>query len=309
MITRLRIGTRGSALALYQADLLQSKLKRKFPLIETELVKIKTKGDIFQQDKIASIGRGIFTKEIEDALLQKKIDLAVHSAKDLETTLPAGLAVGAVLEREDVRDCLITKNKVSLQDLRKNAKIGTSSMRRKAQLKKLRPDLQIEDLRGNVKTRILKVEEGKLDGIVMAVAGMNRLGLSALIGHYFDPSELLPQASQGAIAVEYRVQDHELTNILETINHPVTALQVTAEREVLKNINGGCQVPAGIYSRLQGEALYLEAAIYSLDGSRFVRKNYQGSSSRLKELAQSLADELLADGGQDLLDELKVKTG
>ena len=215
----IKIGTRGSALALYQAEVVRSKLKECFPLAGFEFVKIRTKGDMIRRGAIEEIGPGIFTREIEEALLAKEIDLAVHSAKDLASELPEGLLIGAVLTREDSRDCLVARGGTTLKELSSGAKVGTSSLRRKAQLRKLRPDLEFCEMRGNVDTRVKKIEQGELDAMVIAYAGLKRLGLAKCATEIFDPEIFLPQAGQGALAVEMRASDSEACELTKPLNY------------------------------------------------------------------------------------------
>lgn len=300
-----RIGTRGSLLAMYQATLVQAKLKESFPLLSFEIVKIKTSGDMIRRGGLSSIGRGIFTREIEDALLAGEIDFAVHSAKDMETTTPEGLTIAAILEREDARDSLITIDGRKFRDLTRGAKVGTSSLRRKAQLRKLRPDLDVVEIRGNVETRVRKLDAGEYEGIVMAAAGLNRLGFSARISETFDGAVFLPQAAQGAIALQVRSNDEEARTMAACLNHEKSRIQVEGERSFLKALHGGCQVPIGVRSWLDGKILHLGGAIFSLDGSREVRAEQSMEQSKANELGLVLAEQLLASGGRELLDEVR----
>ncbi len=290
---------------MYQAVLVESKLKEFFPMMTTEVIKIKTKGDMIRRGGISTIGRGIFTREIEDALLAQKIDLAVHSAKDLETELPAGLMIGAILEREDPRDCLVTIDKRKFSELTRQAKIGTSSLRRRAQLKRIRPDLNIVDLRGNVDTRIRKLQAGEFEGMVLALAGLSRLGLTTMMSEAFDASQFLPQAAQGSIAVEVRLDDQEMKKVVKTLNHETSFIQTEAERNFLKTLHGGCQIPIGVTSRIDGDTIYLEGAVFSLDGSKEVRDQLSGSLQNANEIGTRLARKLLDSGGREILDEIR----
>lgn len=297
----IKIGTRASKLALYQAELVRAKLKSLFPLLEFEFVRIRTKGDMIRRGAIGSIGPGIFTREIENALLAKEIDLAVHSAKDLASELPKGLMLGAILEREDPRDCLVARQKQTFDQLRPGAKIGTSSLRRKAQLKHLRRDLEIVDIRGNVDTRIKKVETGVCDALVVAHAGLKRLGLTNAVTQVFDAETLFPQAGQGALAVEIREGDSEAAELTRLLNHPVSFQTVGAERGFLRRLEGGCQVPAGIFSKVEGNALSLKGAIFSLEGDQAVVASMSGAVSEAETLGTTLADQLLKSGGAEIL--------
>jgi len=308
MSSPVRIGTRGSKLAMVQALLVESRIKKMFPDVKIEIIKIKTKGDAVQQGAISSIGRGIFTREIEEALLRREIDLAVHSAKDLETELPKGLIIGAVLEREDARDCLITLDRRKFNDLPREAKIGTSSLRRKAQLLHVRPDLNVVDLRGNVDTRLKKLESGEFEGIVMAAAGIKRLGLSALITEILDETKMLPQAAQGAIALEIRSDDSNMQAMMKTINHEKSFLQTEAERAFLRTLHGGCQIPVGIKSDLNEKNFHIKAAVFSLDGKKAVRNELSGPKEKAKELGVQLAEKLLLQGAREILEEIRKGT-
>lgn len=305
MNRHFRIGSRGSKLALYQTALVQAKLKASFPAGTFEIIQIKTKGDQVQKGSLSSIGRGIFTREIEEALLKGEVDLAVHSAKDLETELPSGLMIGALLEREDSRDALLALHGKKLNELKPRAKIGTSSLRRKSQIARLRPDLETADLRGNVETRIRKMEKGEFDGIVMAAAGINRLGFANLISEIFDETRFLPQAGQGAIAVQVRKSDTAIQEAVLPISHKETFIRVETERSFLGALNGGCQVPIGVASRIQNDTLHLEGAVFSLDGKREVRDQMSGSVERAKGIGISLANRILEAGGGEILEEIR----
>lgn len=305
MNSAVRIGTRGSSLAMYQANLVKLQLEKAYPGLQIELVKIKTKGDANQQGAIASIGRGIFTREIEEALLRREVDLAVHSAKDLETELPKGLTIGAVLEREDARDCLITLDRRKFGDLPRKAKIGTSSLRRKAQLLHLRPDFNVADLRGNVDTRVKKLESGEFEAIVMAAAGIKRLGLSSLITEILDDSKMLPQAAQGAIAVELRQGDQKARDLVKLINHEKSFLQAEAERAFLRTLHGGCQIPVGVKSDFNQTHFHMKAAVFSLDGKKAVRNELSGPREKAKELGIQLAEKLLSQGAREILEDVR----
>ena len=306
MRSPVKIGTRGSPLALYQAEMVRSKLKGFFPLIEFELVKIRTKGDMIRRGTAGTIGERIFTHEIEQALLAKEIDLAVHSAKDLATELPQGLEIGAVCEREDPRDCLVAHEGMTLQKLGEGARIGTSSLRRKSQLKKLKPDLEIVESRGNIETRLGKVKEGHCDGVVLAYAGLKRLGLANLVTEVFDESIFLPQAGQGAIAVEIRQNDPEMSELVRLLNHSPTFYHVLAERSFLGRLEGGCQVPVGIASKLEGDTLTLKGGIFSLEGDREISASLSGPLSEAQKIGIALADKLLTSGGREILETIRA---
>jgi len=301
MKSLIKIGTRGSKLALYQAEVVRAKLKTLFPILECEFVKIHTKGDMIRRGTISSIGPGIFTREIEEALLAHEIDIAVHSAKDLATELPEGLKIEAVLVREDPRDCLVAREGKTLEQLSHGAKIGTSSLRRRAQLKKLRPDLEIFEMRGNVDTRLKKIEEGQYDAMVIAHAGLKRLGLVNFVTEIFEEERFLPQAGQGALAVEIRNGDSETQELIKPLNHEPTFHRVLAERSFLRRLEGGCQIPVGVSSKIEGDVLTLKGGIFSLEGDREVVDAAAGPVSEGEKTGVFLAEKLLQAGGSEIL--------
>ena len=301
MKSLIKIGTRGSKLALCQTELIASKLKVHFPFLQIELVKIHTKGDKVQHSNFEALGPGVFTREIENALLNGEVDLAVHSAKDLATELPEGLVLGAVSEREDSRDCLVTREAKTLKTLPRGARIGTSSLRRRAQLKKLRPDLEILDIRGNVDTRLKKINDGDYDGMVVAYAGLKRLGLSNVVTEVFDEENFLPQAGQGALAVQIRKGDRESQELVKPINHETSYFRILAERSFLRRLQGGCQVPAGVTSKIEKEVIHLKATIFSADGKHSVTDVGSDSISNLEKTGILLAEKLLRNGGEEIL--------
>src|SRR5580704_10568471 len=264
----LVIGSRGSQLALWQARWVQSRLAELG--MESRIEIIKTTGDKVLSVPLSSVGgKGLFTKEIEDALLARQVDLAVHSLKDLPTQIPEGLQIAAIPEREDPRDAMVGQR---LADLRKGAKVGTSSLRRSAQLRRLRPDLQVESVRGNVDTRLRKLDEGQYESIVLAAAGLTRLGWSARIAELLDPEVMCPAVGQGALAVETRVGE----NVCQALDHAPTRAAVTAERTVLSALGGGCLTPIGAHARVEGERLRLMAIVLSADGGQSVRDTGEG---------------------------------
>ena len=305
MKSLIKIGTRGSKLALYQAELVRSKLKESFPLVGFELVKIKTSGDMIRRGAIGTIGPAIFTREIEDALLGGEVDLGVHSAKDLATDLPQALEIGAVLSREDSRDCLVACQGQTLETLPQGARIGTSSLRRRAQLKKLRRDLEIIEMRGNIDTRLKKIEEASYDGMVIAYAGLKRLGLTNFVTQIFEEDQILPQAGQGAVAVEIRANDSETLELVRSVNHEPSRVCVSAERSFLRCLEGGCQIPAGVSSKIEGNLLSLRGAIFSLEGEREFSDTTTGLVSEGEKIGAMLAQKLLEAGGRDLLKEIR----
>lgn len=297
----LRIGSRGSKLALWQANHIADRLG-KLGTVPAEIVVIKTAGDRFQQAQIAQMGmKGIFIKELEDALLEKRIDLAVHSMKDVPTQIPAGLAFAAVCERDDVRDCLISRENSALRDLPAGARVGTSSLRRQSQLRYFRPDLELRELRGNVDTRLRKLEQGEFDAVVLAKAGMDRLGWSDKISEIIPTEICLPAAGQGALGIECRAGDRELFDLLSHLDHPETRVCISAERALLDEMQGGCQVPLGVLGRIQNGRLRLEARVLSADGVDAVGGSLEGAADQGDSLGRELARSLLDAGADRIL--------
>jgi hydroxymethylbilane synthase len=294
----LKIGSRGSQLALWQAHWIQARLETLGEQCRIEI--IKTTGDKITDVALSQVGsKGLFTKEIEEALLAGAIDLAVHSLKDMPTDLPAGLTLAAIPEREDPRDALIGR---ALNDLGAGARVGTGSLRRAAQLRALRPDLQIEDIRGNVDTRLRKLDEGRYDAIVLASAGLRRLGWENRITELFDPGIMCPAVGQGALAVETRDDGGPAFQIAKQLEHADSRATVTAERAVLAALGGGCQAPMGAHAFLNGEKLFVLALIVSPDGVQVVRKEVQGMVTDAAALGRRLGEQLLAAGGKQILD-------
>ncbi|OGI10391.1 MAG: hydroxymethylbilane synthase [Candidatus Melainabacteria bacterium RIFCSPLOWO2_02_FULL_35_15] len=307
--SKLIIGTRSSKLALWQANHIKEQLQKLFCDLEITLKEIKTKGDRMLGISLSKIeGKGFFTKEIEDALLNSEIDLAVHSLKDLPTKLPDGLKIGAVLKKEKPHDILISKNKIKFKDLSENSKIGTSSLRRTAQLKAVRNDLEYLDLRGNLDTRIRKLEEGQYDAIVLAYAGVKRLGFEDKITEHFNPEDILPAVGQGALAVEVRDDNNEIEKIISGLNHNETFLASVTERTFLEILQGGCQVPIGAYSEIKENQITLYGMIASLDGKKIVKNKNTGKLkiSECKLIGENLAKTLLQIGGKEILKEINV---
>ena len=297
----LRIGTRGSALALWQARSISDTL-RTLTGTESELVIVKTSGDKFQQKSFGEIGtKGIFIKELEDALLENRIDLAVHSMKDVPTEMPDGLTMAAICKRQDVRDALLSRSGASLERLVRGARVGTSSLRRKSQLLYARRDLQILDLRGNVDTRIEKLKRGDYDAIVLAKAGLDRLGLSANITEVLPTDVCLPAAGQGAIGIQSRLDDVEIRNILSPLNDTETCQGVEAERAALARLEGGCQVSIGAWGRLEQSNLVLEVAVLSPDGTERLLEKSRGAPHEAARLGEAVAVKMLEKGAALLL--------
>lgn len=294
----LRIGTRGSALALWQANHVAQKLGE-IHGIQCELIRIRTSGDHFQSVAVAQIGsKGVFIKELEDALLAGSVDLAVHSMKDVPTEIPAGLWFPAITHREDVRDCLVSRESRTLENLPARAKVGTSSLRRQAQLRVHRPDLDVRDLRGNVDTRLKKLGAGEFDAVVVAKAGMDRLGLSDHITEILPTHIMLPAVGQGALGIEARTDDPETCKLLAALDDAATRACITAERALLRELQGGCQVPLGAWARLGSGGLLLEACVLSADGSESLRREQQGPPESAEILGRELG-RILIDAGAD----------
>lgn len=303
----LRIGSRGSALALWQANHVRQRLREGCG-VESEIVTIRTAGDRLEQAPIGQIGlKGVFIKEIEDALLERRVDLAVHSMKDVPTEIPAGLAFPAITRREDVRDCLVSRDGKKLAELAPGARVGTSSLRRQAQLRHYRPDLELRDLRGNVDTRLRKLEAGEFDAIILAKAGMERLGQGAKISEVISPEVMLPAVGQGALGIECRRDDHEIFTLLEKLDDPGTRASVTAERALLSELEGGCQVPLGAWGRIENRNLILEAAVLSADGAEYLRHRLSGDVAEAEEVGRRLGQELI-DAGADRILRLAGRT-
>ena len=301
--SRILVGTRSSKLALWQADYVTDCLRRKYPDITVEQRLMTTKGDKILDVPLAKIGgKGLFTKELEQEMLAGGIDIAVHSLKDMPTETPPGLTIAAITRRTDVGDALVSPVYKTFAALPQGARIGTSSLRRKAQLLHARPDLEIVSLRGNVQTRLRKLEEEKLDGVILAVAGLKRLGLADRITEELPQSLCLPAVGQGALAIESRAEDTELMELLGFLRDEETGLCTRAERAFLARVEGGCQVPVGVYaSPAGGGRLRVEAVIASLDGQRLYRDSLEGSAEEAESLGSELAESLLAAGGLDIM--------
>lgn len=303
MKRKLRIGTRASQLALTQSEWVREQILTLLPGVEVELVRISTKGDRILDVPLAKVGgKGLFVKEIEEALLSEEIDLAVHSMKDVPTVLPDGLHIGIVPQREEARDAFVSARFGSLADLPEQAVAGTSSLRRKAQLLALRPDLQIRDLRGNVGTRLSRLDNGDFDAIILAGAGLRRLHLHARIGALLPPEQMLPAIGQGALGIELRKSDTELLEQLQALHHRETALTVAAERAYLARLEGGCQVPIGAHAALADNQLSLTGLIASVDGQTLLKESFSAPAADAERLGRELAEELLGRGGKQILE-------
>lgn len=308
-MNKLIIGTRGSELALWQTNFVRDLLKKHFPDLEIEVKIIKTKGDKILDVPLAKIGdKGLFTKELENQLLENQIDIAVHSLKDLETEIDERLTIGAITKRHNVNDVLIARTKnLTLGKLNVNAKIGTGSLRRKAQLLHFNPNFQIFDLRGNVPTRIQKFLESDWDAIILARAGVERLGLQKHISSIIPKSLILPAVGQGALAVECRKDDKEILRLLSKINHRKTEIETRAERSFLRTLEGGCQVPIACFARIEKNVLTIEGKILSLDGSLCFDHKISGSLKNPEKIGEKLANQLLKAGAKEIIKEIYKK--
>ena len=305
----LRIGSRGSILARWQAELVRKQL---FQLagVEADIIIIKTSGDKMQQSPLTQIGgKGIFIKELEEALLDESVDLAVHSVKDIPTETPGRLFFPAVCRRDDVRDCVVSHTGTPLANLRQGARVGTGSLRRQAQLRHFRPDLDLRELRGNVDTRLRKVEGGEYDAIVLSKAGLDRLGWAQKITEALSTDISLPAVGQGAIAIESRVKDQETAQILEKLDDLETRTAIIAERSLLKALQGGCQVPLGAWARMERGELVMEAVVCSVDGSQYIRKKAAAPPDQAAQLGDHLARELAEGGARNILEEVQRARG
>ncbi len=310
MPEKTRIGTRSSALALWQSNYIKDQLERLYPGIVIEIVHIKTKGDKILDSPLSKIGdKGLFTKELEVALLDNRIDLAVHSLKDLTTTIPDGLQLGAVAAREDIRDVFIThlsKNYNGLEELPDGATIATGSLRRRCQLLAFLPDVHIQDVRGNINTRIQKLDESAWDGMLLASAGLLRMGWHERMTQVIDPKIILPAVGQGALAVEIRENDHRVGELLAPLDDYNTVQSTTAERALLRRLEGGCQIPVGAWGRVVDNVLYLDAMVGSLDGATVVRDKISGNPDDAAGLGITLAEELLSKGADSILENIRL---
>ncbi len=305
----IRLGSRGSTLALWQAGFIRSEVERKTGR-KVEIVRIKTTGDTILDVPLARVGgKGLFVKEIEEALLEGRVDLAVHSMKDVPTDLPDPLTIVAITKREDPRDAFLSSKVKRLEDLPKGARVGTSSLRRQTQLLGLRPDLVILDNRGNLDTRIRKMEEGKFDAIILAAAGLRRLGWEKKITQILPEETSLPAIGQGALGIEIRRDDRETREAVSFLDDRDTSVAVRAERGFLKRLEGGCQVPIAAYGRTKGNSVSLEGMVGRPDGSRIIRGSAQGNVADPEAIGVALAEQLLARGAKEILDEVYRAAG
>ena len=303
----IRLGTRASLLALSQANWVKSRLEETHAGMKVNLVHIKTTGDKLDVPLFEMGGKGLFVKEIEDALLRGGVDLAVHSAKDLPAFIPEGFALMAFPEREDPRDVLIARDGKRWSGIPAGGRVGTGSLRRRAQLVHLRPDLEIIPMRGNLDTRIKKLSTLKLDAIVLAAAGLRRLNWGDQISDYFEPEVLLPAIGQGVLAIEGRLGDERINRLVAPLNHIPTEASLMAERAFLRGLEGGCQVPIAGFARLDSGRLSLTGLVAGVEGHRVIRGRVEGPAAKSEELGKQLAEELLAQGAGDILREVYRK--
>ena len=303
--TLLRIATRKSPLALWQAEYVRGLLQAAHPGLQVELLTMSTQGDRVLDSPLAKIGgKGLFVKELEQAILEGRADIAVHSMKDVPAELPEGLGIGAILEREDPRDAFVSNQFTSIGALPQGARVGTSSLRRQCQLRAARPDLQILDLRGNVGTRLSKLDSGDYDAIVLACAGLKRLGMGERITHAIAADEMLPATAQGVIGIECRLIDDGVVRLISPLAHFETSLRTRAERSMNAALAGGCQAPVAGYSELQGGLIGLRGLVGWPDGSEIIRAAISGPPEDAETLGRQLAEELLARGGRPILEAL-----
>ncbi|WP_106627720.1 hydroxymethylbilane synthase [Selenomonas massiliensis] len=304
----ITIGTRASKLALWQAEYIAAEIEKQYPTVRVELRRMTTKGDRILDAPLAKIGgKGLFTKELEQAMLAGEIDLAAHSLKDMPTEVPDGLVIGAVTERLDAGDAFVSVRYQSMEELPQGAKVGTSSLRRRAQLLAVRPDLKIHDLRGNVNTRLAKLDAGEFDAIVLAAAGLKRLGLGERIRMILPRSMILPAVGQGALAIECRADDMRILELIDFLRDPQMTAAATAERAFLRRVEGGCQIPVGVYAEVgAGNVLHVEAMISSVDGMRVCRSRSRGTPETAEKIGIALAEELLDVGGREILKEIGI---
>lgn len=302
----IRIGTRGSNLALYQANRVKMAIENSFPDVSAGIVIIQTKGDKILDVSLSKIGdKGLFTKELEYALLDNRIDVAVHSLKDLPTIFPDGLRLGAVLERSEVRDALVSRGGKTLRELGKGDTIATSSLRRRAQLLSYNPGFNIIDIRGNVNTRLAKIDNGYCEAMIMAATALQRLGLDERITEILDTEIMIPAVSQGAIAVEVRDNDHVINDIMDAIHHRMTGIITNAERVFLKSMDGGCQIPVGCFTTVNNGTLTFTGFLIDLEGTRPMRVTVAGELNEADTIALSVSDRMMEMGAKEILDEIR----
>ncbi|MFW2372116.1 MAG: hydroxymethylbilane synthase [Gammaproteobacteria bacterium] len=305
MAKPIRIATRKSPLALWQAEEVSRQLKLHHPGIEIELIKIVSKGDKILDAPLAKVGgKGLFVKELEQSMLDGESDIAVHSMKDVPMEFPPGLHLPVIMQREDPRDAFVSNQYPTLSDLPDNARIGTSSLRRQLQIKEAMPDAQMLHLRGNVNSRLEKLDRGDFDAIILASAGLIRLGFQARISSNIEPEQSLPAIGQGAVGIECRDNDQAMMDLLQPLNHPDTHIRLLAERAMNHRLNGGCQVPIGGYALLDKGEIYLRGLVGRPDGSEVVRGDIRGPAAQAEQLGNSLAETLLAQGAETILKDI-----
>lgn len=301
----LKIATRKSPLAMWQANFVKDRLEALYPELQVELVPMSTQGDKILDTPLAKVGgKGLFVKELETAMLEGRADIAVHSMKDVPVEFPEGLGLHTICEREDPRDAFVSNRFTAIDELPQGAVVGTSSLRRQCQLRAARPDLVIRDLRGNVNTRLAKLDAGEYDAIILAAAGLKRLEMAYRITAFIEPEQSLPANGQGAVGIECRLDDHELHALLAPLEHPETRIRVLTERAMNRALQGGCQVPIGAYALVEGEEVWLRGLVGSPDGSRVIRDEIRGPLADGETLGHTLAQRLLADGADAILAEV-----
>ena len=301
----VRIATRKSALALWQAEFVKAQLEHFHADVRVELVPMSTQGDIILDTPLAKIGgKGLFVKELEQAMLDGRADIAVHSMKDVPVEFPEGLALHTICEREDPRDAFVSNNFANLSELPKGAVVGTSSLRRQCQIRALRPDLVIKDLRGNVNTRLAKLDDGQYDAIILAAAGLLRLKMDERIADYIEPEVSLPANGQGAVGIECRIDDEVTKALLAPLEHTQTRIRVNAESAMNRHLEGGCQVPIGAYALVDGEQVHLRGLVGAVDGSEILHDEVTGHINDAEAIGVQLAKKLLAQGADKILAEV-----
>ncbi|MBF8983580.1 hydroxymethylbilane synthase [Lutibacter sp. B2] len=304
--TKIRVGSRASELALVQTNWVINELKKFFPAYEYEIIEIKTIGDKILDKTLDKIGgKGLFVKEIEAALLEKKIDFAVHSMKDVPTEMVDELMIGAITKREDVRDILISKNNIDLDQLPQNARIGTSSLRRAAQLLNYRPDLRIEPIRGNIQTRMKKMDTMNLDGVILAAAGINRMGCENKISQHIHNDICTPAVGQGALGIQIRTNDPLIQSMIWKLNDSVTEYAVKAERSFMRELKGGCHVPVGAFAYIENDRVYMNAMIGEIDGKKIIRLKDDCKLEDCEKMGIKMAIEGLTKGGKEILENME----
>ena len=305
---KIRIATRKSALALWQAEYVKAELERHHDGIDVELVPMSSRGDKILDVPLAKVGgKGLFVKELEQAMLEGRADIAVHSMKDVPMEFPEGLGLGVICEREDPRDAFVSNTYQSLDELPKGAVVGTSSLRRQSQVLAARPDLEIAFLRGNVNTRLAKLDAGEFDAIILAAAGLKRLKFDDRIASFLSPDLILPAGGQGAVGIEYRIDDAETASLIQALHHDDTAVRVKAERAMNKRLEGGCQVPIGCFAELDGDTLTLRGLVADPEGNEIISDVTTGQSADAERLGTALAETLLAAGAGRILDAVYKK--